>query len=57
SGTPCVFKTEASWPIAVGPESQKIVHAARPIYSHPISPTGLETAWAIVARLDELQVN
>ena len=58
SGTPCVFKTGPSWPIAVGPESQKIVRAARPIYSdHPIAPTWLETAWGIVARLDELQVN
>ncbi|KAF9068769.1 hypothetical protein BDP27DRAFT_1392603 [Rhodocollybia butyracea] len=57
SGTPCIFKTGPSWPIAVGPESQKIVRAARPIYSHPIAQIWLETAWAIVARLDELQVN
>jgi len=56
SGTPCVFKTGPAWPIAVGPESQKIVRAARPIYNHPIAPTWLDTAWAIVARLDSLQV-
>ncbi|KAG8910824.1 hypothetical protein FRC02_006996 [Tulasnella sp. 418] len=57
SGTPCVFKTGPKWPIAVGPESQKIVRAARPIYKHPIAPTWLKTAWTIVARLDSLQVN
>ncbi|KAI0369419.1 hypothetical protein BV20DRAFT_1020825 [Pilatotrama ljubarskyi] len=57
SGTPCVYKTGPAWPIAVGPESQKIVRAARPIYNHPIAPAWLETAWAIVARLDLLQLN
>jgi len=57
SGTPCVFKTGPAWPIAVGPESQKIVRAARPIYKHPIAPTWLNTASTIVARLDSLQVN
>ncbi|KAF9068766.1 hypothetical protein BDP27DRAFT_1265874 [Rhodocollybia butyracea] len=56
-GTPCVFKTGPSWPIPLGPESQKIVRAASPIHSHPTVLTWLETAWAIVARLNELQVN
>ncbi|ODN88039.1 hypothetical protein L198_06778 [Cryptococcus wingfieldii CBS 7118] len=54
SGTPCVYKTGPAWPIA---REQKIVRAARPIYNHPIAPTWLETAWAIVAQLDLLQLN
>ncbi|KAG8820430.1 hypothetical protein FRC17_010154 [Serendipita sp. 399] len=57
SDTPCIFKTGPSWPTAVGPESQKIIRAARPIYDHPITPTWLETAWSIVAKLDKMQVN
>lgn len=56
SGTPCVFKTGPEWPVAHGPNSQKIVRAARPIYDHPIQPIWLKTAWAIVALLDSLQV-
>ena len=55
--TPCVFKTGPEWPTNVGPESQKLVRAARPVYDHPIAPTWVKTAWSIVARLDELQVN
>ncbi|KAG8694292.1 hypothetical protein FRC09_009945 [Ceratobasidium sp. 395] len=57
SGTPCIFKTGPAWPIATGLESQKIVRAARPIHNHPIAPIWLDTARAIVARLDLLQVN
>lgn len=56
SGTPCVFKTGPAWPVASGPNSQKIVRAARPIYDHPIQPTWLKMAWAIVDSLDSLQV-
>ncbi|KAG9073437.1 hypothetical protein FS749_015196, partial [Ceratobasidium sp. UAMH 11750] len=57
SGELCVYKTGPQWPIAEGPESQKIIRAARPIYDHPIAPTWLKTAWSIVAVLDSLQVN
>lgn len=58
SNTPCIYKTGPSWPIAVGPESQKIIRAARPVYyDHPFAPIWLETAWSIVAKLDNLQVN
>ena len=56
SGTPCIFKTGPEWPVASGPHSQKIIRAARPIYNHPIQPTWLKTAWAIVDSLDSLQV-
>jgi hypothetical protein len=56
SGTPCIFKKGTEWPVASGPNSQKIVRAARPIYSHPIQPTWLKTAWAIVNLLDSRQV-
>ena len=56
SGTPCVFKTGPEWPVARGPDSQKIVRAARPIYDHPIQPTWLRIAWAIVDSLDSLQI-
>ena len=55
SGTPCIFKTGPEWPVA-GPNYQKIIRAARPIYDHPIQPTWLKTAWAIVDSLDSLQV-
>jgi hypothetical protein len=56
SGTPCVFKTGPEWPVARGPNSQKVVRAARPIYDHPIQPTWLKTAWAMVDVLDSLHV-
>ena len=56
SGIPCIFKTGPEWPIARGPNSQKIVRAARPIYGHPIQPTWLKTASAIADLLDLLQV-
>jgi len=57
SGTLCVYKTGPAWPVAQGPQSQKIRRAARPIYNHGIAPTWLKTAWDIVALLESLQVD
>ena len=51
-----VSSRRPEWPIARGPNSQKIVRAARPIYGHPIQPTWLKTASAIADLLDLLQV-
>ncbi|KAK7685522.1 hypothetical protein QCA50_011388 [Cerrena zonata] len=57
SGTPCVYKTGPVWPVAQGPQSQKIRRAARPIYKHGIAPIWLDTAWSIVAELETFQVD
>lgn len=57
SGTPCVYKTGPAWPVAQGPESQKIRRAARPIYKHGIASIWLDTAWRIVAGLETLHVD
>ena len=57
SGTSCVYKTGPAWPVAQGPQSQKIRRAARPIYKHGIAPIWLDTAWSIVAELETLQVD
>ncbi|KAI0666048.1 hypothetical protein C8Q78DRAFT_1109814 [Trametes maxima] len=57
SGTPCVYKSGPPWPVAQGPQSQKIRRAARPIYRHGIAPIWPQTAWAIVATLDSLHVD
>lgn len=56
-GTPCIYKTGPAWPVAQGPQSQKIRRAARPIYNHNIAPIWLETAWKIVASIESLQVD
>jgi len=56
TGTPCVYKTGPKWPIASGPNAQKVVRAARPIYDHPIQPTWVKTARAMVDSLDLLKV-
>ena len=57
SGIPCIYKTGPAWPVAQGPQSQKLKRAARPIYEHGIRPVWLPTAWNIVAQLDALQID
>ncbi|KAG8686235.1 hypothetical protein FRC09_014270 [Ceratobasidium sp. 395] len=56
TGTPCIFKTGPEWPIGSGPGYWKVTRAARPIYSHPIQPIWVETAFAVADVLDSFHV-
>ncbi|KAI0648691.1 hypothetical protein C8Q79DRAFT_924166 [Trametes meyenii] len=42
SGALCVYKNGDAWPVRTGPESQRIIREARPVYDHPI-----KAAWRI----------
>ncbi|KAF6765911.1 hypothetical protein DFP72DRAFT_996777 [Ephemerocybe angulata] len=56
TGIPCIFKTGPEWPVARGPDAQKIVRTARPIHNHKIQPIWVETVIKIGVELDMLKV-
>jgi hypothetical protein len=56
SGTPCVFKSGPDWHVPKGPEAQRIVREARPVYRHAIGSTWLSIGKRIYQGLDSIDV-
>ncbi|KAI9759665.1 MAG: hypothetical protein M1840_003231 [Geoglossum simile] len=56
SGTPCVFKSGPNWHIPKGPEAQRIIREARPVYRHAIGSIWLSIGKRIYQGLDSIDV-
>jgi hypothetical protein len=56
SGTPCIFKSGPDWPIPAGPQAEKFVREARPVYRHAIESTWLSIGKRIYQALDSINV-
>ncbi|KAI9512136.1 hypothetical protein F5148DRAFT_1165554 [Russula earlei] len=56
SGTPCVFKSGPDWPVRQGPQAQRFIREARPVYRHAIRSTWLSIGERIYQRLDSIGV-
>jgi len=39
SGAPCIYKTDPAWREPTGPQAQRIIREARPVYGHAIGGT------------------
>jgi len=37
SGAPCIYKSGPAWPEPKGPQAQRYISEARPVYGHPIA--------------------
>ena len=56
SKTACVYKSGHDWPVRTGPEAQRIIREARPVYSHPIGPVWLAIGKRIYEYLDSVRL-
>ena len=56
SKTACIYKSGHSWPVRTGPEAQRIIREARPVYSHAIGPVWLSIGNLIYNYLDSIHV-
>lgn len=56
SGAPCVYKSGSAWPEREGPQAQRIIREARPVYGHPIAPSWLKIGTEIYKFLDSCSV-
>ncbi|KAH0551399.1 hypothetical protein GP486_007386 [Trichoglossum hirsutum] len=56
SGTPCVFKSGPDWHVPEGPEAQRNIREARPVYRHAIGSTWLSIGKRIYQGLDSAGV-
>ncbi|KAI9775822.1 MAG: hypothetical protein M1839_000873 [Geoglossum umbratile] len=56
SGTPCVFKSGPDWRVPKGPEAQRIIREARPVYRHTIGSAWLSIGKRIYQGLDSIDV-
>ncbi|EJC98231.1 uncharacterized protein FOMMEDRAFT_62329, partial [Fomitiporia mediterranea MF3/22] len=52
SGAPCIYKTGPAWPEPAGPQAQRFIREARPVYSHPIADSWLKIGTDIYKFLD-----
>ncbi|KAJ3479855.1 hypothetical protein NLI96_g8766 [Meripilus lineatus] len=56
SGALCVYKNGDAWPVHTGPESQRIIREAHPVYDHPIRATWRAICERIYTLLDDKKV-
>ncbi|KAJ3765306.1 hypothetical protein FB446DRAFT_600015, partial [Lentinula raphanica] len=57
SGPLCVYKTGDLWPVRTGPESQRIIREACPVFNHPIEDIWLDIGERIYILLDDKKVH
>ncbi|KAG0634813.1 hypothetical protein HOY80DRAFT_1012275 [Tuber brumale] len=56
SGAPCIYKSGPVWPVREGPEAQRYICEAPPVYGHPIANDWLKIGTDIYQALDALDV-
>ena len=56
SGAPCIYKSGPAWPERKGPEAQRFIREARPVYGHPIAGSWLKIGTDIYKFLDSCSV-
>jgi len=56
SGAPCIYKSGPAWPERKGPQAQRYIREARPVYCHPIAGDWLKIGTDIYQALDALGV-
>ncbi|KAF8595172.1 hypothetical protein BDV93DRAFT_534959 [Ceratobasidium sp. AG-I] len=52
SGAPCIYKSGPAWPERKGPQAQRYIREARPVYGHPLADAWLEIGTNIYRALD-----
>ncbi|KAG7451365.1 uncharacterized protein BT62DRAFT_927053 [Guyanagaster necrorhizus] len=52
SGAPCIYKSGPAWPECTGPQTQRFIREARPVYGHPIAGSWLKIGTEISKSLD-----
>ena len=56
SGAPCVYKSGPAWPEPKGPQAQRFIREARPVYNHPIAGSWLKIATDVYKFLDSCSI-
>ncbi|KAG8797913.1 hypothetical protein FRC17_007607, partial [Serendipita sp. 399] len=56
SGAPCIYKSGPAWPERKGPQAQRFIREARPVYGHPIAGSWLKIGMDIYKCLDSFSV-
>jgi len=56
SGAPCIYKSGPAWPEREGPQAQRFIREARPVYGHPIAPSWFKIGTEIYEALDSRNV-
>jgi len=56
SGAPCIYKSGPAWPERKGPQAQRYIREARPVYGHPIADSWLRIGMDIYKLLDSRSV-
>ncbi|KAG8808704.1 hypothetical protein FRC17_003821, partial [Serendipita sp. 399] len=56
SGAPCIYKSGPAWPERKGPQAQRFIREARPVYGHPIAGSWLKVGMDIYKLLDSCSI-
>ncbi|KIM27485.1 hypothetical protein M408DRAFT_165369 [Serendipita vermifera MAFF 305830] len=56
SGAPCIYKSGPAWLEPTGPQAQRFIREARPVYGHPIADSWLKIGTDIYKYLDSRSV-
>ena len=56
SGAPCIYKSGPAWPEHQGPQAQRCIREARPVYGHPIACSWIKIGADIYRYLDSCSV-